>query len=136
MFESAVAPNVPCVWENGQPNMVCDDGSVAGTPPAWGGPLVNILSMYRRGGDKVWLQKIYPHLVAYLDYWLVNRTLAGGYQGCRCSWECGQDDEPRWSFNQSSGGSLTTRFWAVEMQAATAHADGVVVAVSETKVPK
>ena len=38
MFESAIAANVPCVWEDGTPNLVCDDGSVGGTPPAWGGP--------------------------------------------------------------------------------------------------
>ena len=35
---------------------------------------------------------------------------------CRCSWECGADDEPRWGWEQTSGGSVTSRFRAVELQ--------------------
>lgn len=125
LFQDAIAPNVPCVWEDGTPNMVCDDGSVSGTPPAWGGPFVNILSIYRRGSDKKWLAKMYPYLASYLDFWLTKRKL-GDYQSCRCSWECGQDDEPRWGWNQTSGGAITNRFRVVEMQAATAHAAAVL----------
>ena len=127
MFADAIEPNVPCVWETGKPNMVCDDGSVAGTPAAWGNPIRNILSVYQRDSDKAWLAKLYPLLGDFLNFWLANRTMEGtDYQTCRCSWECGQDDEPRWSFNQSSGGSVTDRFRVVEMQAATAHAAGVL----------
>ena len=127
LFSDAIAPNVPCVWENGQPNMVCDDGSVAGTPPAWGNPLKNILSVYQRDSDKAWLAKLYPKMSAYLEFWVTHRKMHGtDYLTCRCSWECGQDDEPRWSFNQTSGGSLTDRFRVVEMQAATAHGAAVL----------
>ena len=96
LFRDAIQPNVPCVDEYGTPNMVCDDGSISGTPAAWGNPFKNILSVYQRDSDKAWLADLYPRMGAFLDYWLANRTMAeGDYQTCRCSWESGQDDEPR-----------------------------------------
>ena len=79
MFRDAIAVNVPCVHEDGQPNLVCDDGSVGGTPPCWGGPFVTALSLYRRSGDKQWLAELYPKIGAYLEFWSgPNRTMDGG----------------------------------------------------------
>ena len=43
---------------------VCDDGSVGGTPPSWGGPFVTALSLWRRGPDREWLARLYALALA------------------------------------------------------------------------
>ena len=73
-------PQVPCQNEDGTTNMECEDGNTAGTPPSWGLPIWTVRSIYLRDGDRGWLRSMYPLLTGYLDFWLANRTDAGGYQ--------------------------------------------------------
>eukprot|EP01047_Picozoa_sp_COSAG01_P011550 COSAG01_NODE_507_length_16108_cov_18.603973_3_plen_53_part_00 len=48
--------------------------------------MFTVHSIFQRDRDEDWLAKMYPLLEEYLDYWLVNRTDAGGYQIAMCSW--------------------------------------------------
>ena len=70
---------MPCQNEDGTTNMECMDGNTAGTPPSWGAPLWTIQSIFLRDGDTKWVGKMYPLLKGYLNFWLHNRTDAGGY---------------------------------------------------------
>ncbi len=122
-------PQIPCQLEDGTPNMECADNHTAGTPPSWGQPLWVVADMFARDGDVAWLGSMYPVLAGYLDFWLANRTDAGGYQIAMCSWESGQDNMKRWGWDQMYGGDNSTRIIrAPEHQAAMAHAAAVMAA--------
>lgn len=94
-FADALAPNVPCAREDGSVNMIGADGSECGTAPMWGFPFHVIHSIYQRSGDDAWIRKLYPHLKAYLQWWLQNRTDEQGWFHCNNSWESGQDGSQR-----------------------------------------
>jgi arylsulfatase A-like enzyme len=120
--------------------MQCMDNYTAGTPPSWGTPMFTVHSIFQRDRDEDWLAKMYPLLEGYLDYWLVNRTDAGGYQIAMCSWESGQDNGRRWGWadpkntkgipgagGQVYGGDRSSRkIRAPEHQAAMAYSAGLM----------
>lgn len=95
MFANAVAPNVPCAFQGGEPNMVAKDGTQCGTSPAWCLPFHNLKLLFLRTLDRDWLREIAPFLAAYLDYWLANRTDEDGWVVYKCTWEAGEDCSPR-----------------------------------------
>lgn len=64
LFRDAPAPNLPCVFRHGEPNMVAADGSICGTSPAWCVPFHNLRLLYLRTLDRVWLAELYPFLAA------------------------------------------------------------------------
>jgi hypothetical protein len=78
-FADAPAPNVPCSREDGSYNMVAADGTVCGTAPAWGYPWLVLNWLYDLRPDRGWLAAIYPHLAAYLDWWLAERRDGAGW---------------------------------------------------------
>ena len=77
LFRDATAPNVPCVFQHGEPNMVASDGSVCGTSPAWCVPFYNLERLFSLTLDTAWLAEIYPYLSLYLEWWLAERTDRG-----------------------------------------------------------
>jgi hypothetical protein len=109
----------------------CQKYSVATAAPR------TVHSIYARDHDQAWLAKMYPLLKSYLNFWLTNRTDAGGYQICMCTWESGQDMMKRWGWNQKYGGDRSSRaIRAPEHQAAMAHAAGCMVSFAQSlKLP-
>jgi hypothetical protein len=81
LFRDAPLPNVPCVLEDGSDTMVAADGSRCGTSPAWCLPFLNIELVYLRTLDRAWLAELYPHLAAYVAWWLEHRTDGRGWLG-------------------------------------------------------
>ena len=125
-FLDAAAPNVPCSREDGSFNMVAADGTVCGTAPPWGYPWVvaEWLAMLRP--DRSWLERLYPRLAAYLDWWLAHRRDGDGWLVYACSWESGQDGTPRLGEQPLGGGHPTRHVRPVDLQAAFAHAAQVM----------
>ena len=95
LFRDAPAPNIPCVFQGGEPNMVAKDGTICGTSPAWCLPFHNIRLLYFRTLDRSWLRHILPGLASYLQYWLDERTDEAGWAVYKCTWEAGEDCTPR-----------------------------------------
>ncbi|MEJ2637311.1 MAG: hypothetical protein P8184_18745 [Calditrichia bacterium] len=119
-FADAVMPNIPCVREDGSMNMIGADGSECGTAPMWGFPFHAINSIYSATQDSVWLRKLYPHLKAYIEWWLKNRTDNEGWLHCNNSWESGQDGSRR--FLVKSEGDPATFVRTVDVEASMAEA--------------
>ena len=119
-------PNVPCVFKNGEYNMVAVDGSRCGTSPAWCLPFLNLQLLYLQTLDRDWLTEIFPRAVAYLEWWLANRTDREGWIVYKCTWESGEDGNPRLDPTGSGDADLSTRVRPVELQATVAHAAGVL----------
>ena len=125
MFAGGAAtgqPNVPCIFYDGTPNMVAADGSVCGTSPAWCLPFLNLELIYLRTLDRPWLERLYPFLSAYLDWWLSQRADPEGWLVYRCTWEAGEDGNPRLDPTESGDRDISHRVRPVELQAAMAHA--------------
>jgi len=121
-FADAPAPNVPCSREDGSMNMIAADGSECGTYPAWGLPFHVIRSIYARTGDARWVRALYPHLGAFLNWWLEHRTDADGWVHCKCSWEA-QDGSKRFLIPEDgSEGSVSDYVRTVDAEAAMAEA--------------
>lgn len=95
IFADAAAPNVPCVFQGGEPNMVARDGTVCGTSPAWCLPFYNLWLLYLRTLDRAWLEDLAPRLEAFLDYWLRERADEEGWIVYKCTYEAGEDCTPR-----------------------------------------
>lgn len=126
ILRDAPAANVPCVFEGGEPNMVAKDGSICGTSPAWCLPFHNVRLLFLRTLDRAWLSEIYPHLVAYLDYWLRERTDDEGWVVYKCTWEAGEDCTPRLD-PSGAGDEVVSRFVRpVELQATLCHSAGIL----------
>lgn len=121
-FADAPAPNVPCSREDGSYNMVSADGSVCGTGPQWGYPWWVARHLYALRPDREWLERLYPHLAAYLDWWLAHRRDPEGWLVHACSWESGQDLSPRFGEQPLGGGHPTWSTRPVDLQASFAHA--------------
>ncbi|MCC6628484.1 MAG: hypothetical protein IT340_13930, partial [Chloroflexi bacterium] len=126
LFRDAPAANVPCVFEAGEPNMVAKDGSVCGTSPAWCLPFYNIEVLYRWTLDRAWLADLYPHLAAYLRWWLAHRVDDGGWVVYRCTWEAGEDNSPRLDPHQEGDHVITDYTRPVELQAMLAVSANVL----------
>lgn len=122
MFRDAPAPNVPCVFHDGSPNMVARDGSICGTSPAWCLPFLNLEQVYLRTLDRDWLARIYPYLVAYVNWWLEQRADDEGWIVYKCTWEAGEDGNRRLDPTGSGEADISRRIRPVELQASLAYA--------------
>ncbi|MBI2756831.1 MAG: hypothetical protein HYX52_08985 [Chloroflexi bacterium] len=120
LFRDAPAPNVPCVFEGGEPNMVARDGSICGTSPAWCLPFLCLERLYLRTLDRAWLAELLPYLEAYLDWWLAHRSDRDGFLVYRCTWEAGEDGNPRLDQGGSGDAVISDHVRPVELQAAMA----------------
>ena len=125
-FVTRPAPNVPCVFEDGAYNMLAADGSRCGTSPAWCLPFLNLELVYLRTLDRAWLEQLYPYLAAYVEWWLEHRTDADGWLVYKCTWESGEDGNPRLDPSGSGDADISHRVRPVELQATLAHAAGVL----------
>jgi len=121
-FADALAPNVPCSREDGSVNMIAADGSECGTAPNWGFPFLVIRSIYERTLDNEWIKKLYPHLKAFIEWWLKNRTDKDGWFHCKCSWESGQDGSKRFLLPSHRPGDVAEFVRTVDVEAAMAQA--------------
>jgi len=126
LLRDAPQPNIPCVFKNGEYNMVAADGSRCGTSPAWCLPFLNLQLLYLQTLDRDWLAEIYPRAAAYLEWWLINRTDAEGWVVYKCTWESGEDGNPRLDPSGSGDADIAKRVRPVELQATLAHAAGVL----------
>ncbi len=126
VFEDAPEPNVPCSREDGTYNMVSARGEVCGTGPQWGYPWLVLDWLWRQRPDLDWLERVYPLLDAYLDWWLRHRTAPDGGMWFECSWESGQDGTPRLGDQPLGGGHPTPHVRPVDLHASMAHAAQVM----------
>ncbi len=131
MFETAPMPNVPCMHPNGNLNMVARDGEPTGTSPAWCLPFHNIRLMYLRRLNKAWIAKLFPYMAAYMKWWLENRTDEEGWAVYKCTWEAGEDANPRLDAEHSGDAVLTEIVRPCELQAAFAHSAHVLAFFAE-----
>jgi hypothetical protein len=105
--------------------MVARDGSRCGTSPAWCLPLLNLELLYLRTLDRDWLADIYPRAAAYLEWWLAHRADSAGWLVYKCTWESGEDGNPRLD-PSGSGDADISRRGRPELQATFAHAADVM----------
>ncbi len=122
VFADSPGPQVPCSREDGSMNMIAADGSECGTAPSWCFPFHVIHSVYCRYPDNEWLAKIYPYLVAYIEWWFANRTDSEGWFHCKCSWESGQDGSKRFLIQGDSPGNVSDYVRTVDVEASVAEA--------------
>lgn len=125
-FLDAPEPNVPCSREDGSYNMVAADGTVCGTSPAWGYPLLVASLLDRMRPDDGWVARLYPPLAAFLRWWLTERRDGSDFLGYACSWESGQDLSPRFGEQPLGGGHPIRHIRPVDLEAAMAHGAGVL----------
>jgi hypothetical protein len=121
-FADALMPNVPCVREDGSMNMISADGSECGTAPMWGYPFHMIQAIYRATGDSAWIRRLNPHLKAYINWWLENRTDKDGWLHCNNSWESGQDGSRRFLVAEHNEGAVADFVRTVDVEASMAEA--------------
>lgn len=126
LFRDAEAPNVPCVFQDGEPNMVAKDGAICGTSPAWCIPFYNLERLYAQTLDRRWLEEIYPDLARYVEWWLAERTDADGWAVYKCTWEAGEDDNPRLDPERKGDNVVSSFVRPVELQATMALSAGVL----------
>ncbi|HMA37518.1 MAG TPA: hypothetical protein VKY74_23900 [Chloroflexia bacterium] len=120
LFAAAPGPQVPCVWANGGYNMIAADGAPCGTSPAWCLPFHNLWLLWLRHPDSAWLATIYPRLVAYVRWWLAERTDSAGWVVYQCTWESGEDNTPRLDPSRTGDAVIRDLVRPVELQAALA----------------
>ncbi len=125
-FQDAPAPNVPCMREDGTMNMVAADGSECGTSLQWCYPVSCLESVFLRTVDIPWLAQLYPYLTAHLEWTLQHRRDGDGWIVPKCSWESGMDASQRFLIKQPTGGEVIDFVRVAELQAAMAHAAGVM----------
>ncbi|HZT68338.1 MAG TPA: hypothetical protein VFC10_01135 [Terriglobia bacterium] len=130
-FQDALEANVPCMREDGTMNMVAVDGSECGTAIQWCYPFYCLECVYLRNPSRVWLEELYPYLVKYIDWTLRNRCDRDGWIVAKCSWETGMDASRRFLIEQPTGGELIDFIRISELQAAMAHAAGVMKRFAE-----
>jgi len=126
LFRDATAPNVPCVFQHGEPNMVASDGSICGTSPAWCIPFYNLERLFSLTLDRAWLAELYPYLSLYLAWWLAERTDQDGWAVYKCTWEAGEDDTPRLDPERRGDNVVSAFVRPVELQATMALSAGVL----------
>ena len=120
IFADALSDNIPCSREDGSLNLVCGNGKETGTAPIWGLPFHVIHSIYLRDRDDAWIRDLYPHMKAYIEWWLNNRTDEEGWFHCACSWESGQDGSKRFLVDDVATSAVNVR--TVDIEAAMANA--------------
>jgi len=130
-FIDAPEPNVPCSREDGSYNMVSADGTACGTAPSWGYPWLALAQLAALHPDRAWLERLYPRLDAYLDWWLAHRRDADGWLVYACSWESGQDGSPRFGDQPLGGGHPIWHVRPADLQAAFAHAAQVMIGFAD-----
>jgi hypothetical protein len=126
LFRDAEAPNVPCVFQHGEANMVAKDGAICGTSPAWCIPFYNLERLFAQTLDRQWLAEIYPYLARYVDWWLAERTDLDGWAVYKCTWEAGEDDNPRLDPERKGDNVVSAFVRPVELQATMALSAGVL----------
>ncbi len=126
LFRDAPEPNVPCVFRGGEYNMVAADGSRCGTSPAWCLPFLNLELLFLRTLDRSWLAQVYPFAATYIEWWLAHRVDADGWLVYKCTWESGEDGNPRLDPSESGDADISGRLRPVELQATMAHAAAVM----------
>lgn len=126
MFRDTPGPNVPCLFASGGYNMVAADGTTCGTSPAWCIPFFNIYDLYLRTLDRDWVDELFPHLEALIDYWLGERTDEDGWLTYKCTWEAGEDNNPRIDPLATGDNVISNFVRPVELQASMAHAGHVL----------
>jgi hypothetical protein len=124
-FQDALAANVPCMREDGEKNMVAADGEPCGTSVAWCYPMFCLQSALWRGGG-AWLPQLAPLVERFVRWTLAHRTDSAGYVIGKCSWETGMDASSRFQVQQPTGAEWIGVIRIVELQAAMAHAGGVL----------
>ena len=122
VFADAPAPNVPCTREDGSMNMIGESGAECGTAPTWGFPFLVIESIYQRNRDDAWIRRLYPHLRAFIEWWLNNRTDRDGWFHADNSWESGQDGSRRFLHGDAQEGAPAHFVRTVDIEAGMAHA--------------
>lgn len=133
MLRDTPMENTPCVFASGDYNMVAADGSRCGTSPAWCIPFFNIADIYRRTLDDAWVEAIYPHLASLIEFWLRERTDSEGWLTYKCTWEAGEDNNPRID-PQATGDNVISEFVRpVELQAAMAHGAALMAEFAELR---
>jgi hypothetical protein len=131
IFADSQAPNLPCSREDGSVNMICSDGSEVGTAPTWGMPFHVIRSICLRDGDAEWIRMLYPHMAAFLDWWLGSRTDGDGWFHCKCSWESGQDGSKRFIVAEGNPAAVADFVRTADIEAAMADAFRSMILFSE-----
>ena len=126
MFRDTPGPNVPCLFASGGYNMVAADGTTCGTSPAWCIPFFNIYDLYLRTLDREWVNELFPHLESLIDYWLGERTDEDGWLTYKCTWEAGEDNNPRIDPLATGDNVISDFVRPVELQASMAHAGRVL----------
>ena len=111
---------VPCVFRGGEPNMVAADGAVCGTSPAWCLPVLHLARLLRRQPDRERVARVAPHVARYLRWWLRERADGAGWLSYHCTWEAGEDDNPRLDPGGTGDGIIQGRTRPVELHAALA----------------
>jgi hypothetical protein len=114
------------VFQDGGYNMLAADGRRCGTSPAWCLPFLNLELLYLRTLDRDWLAAVYPYLTAYVEWWLEHRVDTEGFGVYACTWESGEDGNPRLDPSGSGDGVISERVRPVELQATLAHAASVL----------
>lgn len=125
-FLDALDSNVPCMREDGEMNMVAADGSACGTSIGWCYPIFCLQSVARRIAGVPWLPQLAAQVARFVRWTLEHRTDSAGYVVGKCSWETGMDASSRFQIQQPTGAELIDFIRIVELQAATAHACGVL----------
>ena len=129
-FADAPMPNVPCTREDGSMNMISMGGEECGTAPIWVLPFRTIRAVYHRDGDDAWLAALYPHMEAFVQWWLDNRTDETGRFFCNNSWESGQDGSERFLIEKGEEGKESEYVQTVDVEAAMADAMATLAALA------
>lgn len=130
MLSDTPGDNVPCVFASGGYNMVAADGTTCGTSPAWCIPFFHIYDLFLRMPDRKWVADIYPQLAKLIDYWLRERTDDAGWLTYKCTWEAGEDNNPRIDPLATGDNVISNYVRPVELQAAMSHAGRVMAALA------
>jgi hypothetical protein len=131
MLRDSPGKNVPCVFASGEFNMVAADGERCGTSPAWCIPFFYIFDVYLRTRDRDWVEEIYPHLVDVVEFWLAERRDPEGWLTYKCTWEAGEDNNPRIDPLRTGDSVISDFVRPVELQASMSHASRVLAHFAE-----
>lgn len=121
IFRDTPTANAPCVFSSGEFNMVAEDGARCGTSPAWCVPFHSIYQYFLHHPSVTWVREIFPHLAAYLEWWDEHRTDPEGWVVYKCTYEAGEDNNPRLDPRETGAGVISDYVRPVELQAAMAH---------------
>jgi hypothetical protein len=124
---SSANDNAPCLFASGYPNMVAKDGEICGTSIAWVLPYYNIYDLYLRCLDKGWIKKLYPYMKKLLGWWLEYRTDVDGWMIYKCTWEAGEDNNPRIDPEETGSSVISENIRPVELQACMAHSAEIMI---------